>query len=38
MRKTKYLLAKIEASGELEVDNDYLATKLGTSLAVFSTV
>ena len=38
MRKNKYLLAEIEASSELEVDKDYLAMKLGTSLAVFSTV
>ena len=38
MRKTKHLLAKIEASSELEVDKDYLATKLGASLVVFSAV
>ena len=38
MRKTEHLLAKIEASSELEIDKDYLTTKLGTSPAVFSTV
>ena len=35
MRKTEYLLAKIEALSELEVDDDYLAIKLGASLVVF---
>ena len=38
IRKTKYLLAKIKAFSELEVDKDYPTIKLGASLAVFSTV
>ena len=38
MRETKYLLAKIEALGDLEVNNDYLATKLSTSLVILSII